>query len=115
MQPQELDRCLAALSHSTRREILTRLSRGPMKITELADVLPIALNTVSKHVRVLEGAALVRREVIGRNHQLTLDGTRLVAVQNWMATTTSRWTKGLAALEAHLDRKAGRNLKGKGK
>lgn len=56
MTPEHLNACLGALSHPTWRFILDRLAAGDANSSELAADLPIALNTVSKHVRVLEDA-----------------------------------------------------------
>ena len=111
----QLDRCLMALSHATRRAIIDRLSAGETRVTDLAGELPIALNTVSKHIRTLEGAGLVRRRVEGRTHFLSLDRERLMAVRKWMEMATHEWSTRLAALEAHLDQQAVQEPKGEAK
>ncbi len=108
MTPEHLNAYFGALSHPTRRVILDRLAAGEANLSELAADLPIALNTVSKHVRVLEEAQLVAREVKGRDHVLSLCPEQLSALQSWVANATSQWTSRLAAMERHLDQKAKR-------
>ena len=68
-----LDQVLSAVCDPTRRAILQRLSHGPARVTDVAEPLPMSLAAVSKHVRVLEDAGLVRRERQGREHLLHLD------------------------------------------
>ena len=63
-----LNHIYAAIADPTRRTILTRLSRAELRVTELAEPFAMSLNAVSKHVRVLERAGLVRRQVKGRDH-----------------------------------------------
>ena len=60
-----LDRTLTALADPTRRAILQRLSRGEARVTELAQPFAMSLNGVSKHIRMLERAELVRRRRSG--------------------------------------------------
>jgi len=62
----DLDQTLGALADPTRRAILERLSRGEARVTELARPFDISLNSVSKHIRRLELAGLVRRRRAGR-------------------------------------------------
>jgi DNA-binding transcriptional ArsR family regulator len=68
-----LDDILIALAHPTRRAILHRLTQGEAPITELARPFPICLNSVSKHIAVLERARLVRRQRLGREHLISLE------------------------------------------
>ena len=56
----QLDDTLVALSDGTRRAILDRLSRGEARVTEVAQPFAISLNSVSKHIRILERAGLVQ-------------------------------------------------------
>ena len=66
IKDDRLDALFHALSDRTRRKLLARLARGPAKITDLARPFAMSLPAVSKHVRVLEAARLVRRRVDGR-------------------------------------------------
>ena len=97
-----LDRTLAALSDPTRRAILRRLAQGEARVTELARPFAISLNSVSKHIRILERAGLVRRRIAGRDHFLSLDPRPLDEAAAWMAKTRAFWTTRLDRLEAML-------------
>ena len=97
-----LDHTLAALADPTRRSILNHLSRGPARVTELAAPFDISLNSVSKHIRVLERARLVRRRKRGREQILSLDPAPLDEAAEWIERQRSFWTARLDALEAAL-------------
>ena len=99
---RQLDLTLGALADPTRRAILQRLSRGEARVTELAGPFPISLNSVSKHIRILERARLVRRRRAGREHLLSLDRQPLDEAAAWMESQRSIWASRLDALEALL-------------
>ena len=98
----KLDQTLVALADPTRRAILQRLSRGEARVTELARPFAMSLNAVSKHIRVLEGAGLVRRRRAGREHFLSFDPGPLDEAAAWIATQRAAWTARLDALDALL-------------
>jgi DNA-binding transcriptional ArsR family regulator len=98
-QSATLDRVFGAISDPTRREILMRLSRSDERVTDVARHFSISLNSVSKHVRVLEQAGLVRRSVQGRNHVLSLEAAPMAQAADWMEFYRQFWTDSLAALE----------------
>lgn len=98
----ELDQTLLALADPTRRAILQRLSAGPARVTDLAAPFDVSLNSVSKHIRILERARLVRREKRGREHILSIDPQPLDDAMEWMARQRALWTSRLDALEAAL-------------
>lgn len=118
----DLDRTLTALADPTRRAILDRLSGGPARVTELAEPFAISLNSVSKHIRVLERARLVRRRRKGREHILSIDPGPLDEAAEWIDRQRAFWTRRLDALEAalraedleaaHAERREGRGLRG---
>lgn len=112
---QRLDRTLVALADPTRRAILQRLSRGEARVTELAEPFAISLNSVSKHIRMLERAALVRRRRAGREHFLSLDPAPLSAAARWITAQESLWARRLDALDALLDEEDRGDARGKGK
>jgi hypothetical protein len=62
----------------------------------------LSLNAVSKHIRVLERARLVRRRRVWREFRVRIDPSRLNDIANWMANQRSQWTQGLEALDAIL-------------
>lgn len=99
---QTLDRTLTALADPTRRAILARLSRGEARVTEIAAPFPISLNAVSKHIRMLESARLVRRRRAGRDHFLSLSTKPLDEAAKWIETQRSLWTQRLEALDVAL-------------
>ena len=101
LQPN-LDRTLMALADPTRRAILQRLSRGEARVTELARPFPISLNSVSKHIRVLERARLVRRRRAGREHLLSFDPEPLDEAAAWIEAQRAFWSEALDALEREL-------------
>ena len=71
----DLDETLLALADPTRRAILERLSRGEARVTEVAAPFPISLNSVSKHIRILERSRLVTRAL--RDAIISSPSTRL--------------------------------------
>ena len=97
-----LDQTLLALADPTRRAILQRLSQGEARVTELAHPFDMSLNAVSKHIRILERADLVRRRTAGREHFLSFNRQRLDEVANWIETQRAAWNARLDALEALL-------------
>ena len=94
-----MDRVLGAIADPTRRAILAQLTQSNARVTELARAFPISLNSVSKHVRKLEDAGLVRREVRGRDHVLSLNAAPLAEAAAWIAHYQRFWTDSLAALD----------------
>ena len=97
-----LDQTLMALADPTRRAILQRLSRGEARVTELAHPFDMSLNAVSKHIRILERADLVKRRTAGREHFLSFNRQRLDEVADWIETQRAAWNARLDALEALL-------------
>ena len=102
LDPTPLDLTLGALADPTRRAILQRLSAGEARVTEIAQPLPMSLNAVSKHIRTLEAARLVRRRRAGRDHWLSLDPEPLDAAARWMAEQSAAWRYRLDLLDALL-------------
>jgi DNA-binding transcriptional ArsR family regulator len=111
--PSDLDQTLMALADPTRRAILQRLSQGEARVTELAGPFDMSLNAVSKHIRVLERARLVRRRQAGRDHYLSIDIGPLDRAAAWIASQRLAWNDQLDALDALLraeDRSAASRL-----
>lgn len=98
----DLDLAFAALSHPTRRALVHRLSRGPLRVTEAAAPFRMSLNAVSKHLKVLEHAGLVHRQRSGREHRLVLRPAPLRAVARWTSRYQRFWQERLDALENFL-------------
>ncbi len=100
---KHLDHTFAALSDPTRRAILARLARGEASVTELAEPFDISLPAISKHLRVLERAGLVKRTKCGRVHRLGLVPEPLRDAAVWIAFYQHFWAGQLAALGDYLD------------
>lgn len=104
-----LDQTLIALADPTRRAILHRLSQGEARVTELADPFAISLNSVSKHIRMLERARLVRRRRSGRDHFLSFNPQPLAEAAAWIEAQRATWTARLDALDRLLRAQKGRS------
>ncbi|HEY3643760.1 MAG TPA: metalloregulator ArsR/SmtB family transcription factor [Gammaproteobacteria bacterium] len=102
-RPHSLDLTLGALADPTRRAILQRLARGETRITDLASPFPISFNSVSKHIRILERARLVRRRRVGREHLFSLEQKPLDEAVAWMASQRNIWNARWDVLEALLE------------
>jgi len=97
-----LDRTFAALADPTRRGILASLAQGERCVTDLAKPHRMSLPAVSKHLRVLEKAGLIRRQRRGRVHQLALDARPMHEAQQWLAEYRQFWEESLDRLDAYL-------------
>lgn len=98
-----LDLAFAALADPTRRRIVAKLTRGEIRVTDLALPFDMSLNAVSKHIKVLEGAGLVRRTRVGREHYLRLRAQPLREVARWTSQYERFWTQRLDALGEFLN------------
>ena len=96
---QSLDHTLIALADPTRREILRRLARAESRVTDLAAPFEISLNSVSKHIKLLERAKLVERQRVGREHIMRFRPDPLLRVQKWVADQQAFWRASLAAID----------------
>src|SRR5262252_6436397 len=94
-----LGQVLAAVADPTRRVIIDQLARGPARVTDVAAPFPMSLNAISKHLKVLENAGLVRRERRGREHVLALDAAPLRDVARWAHRYERYWNDRLDRLE----------------
>lgn len=97
-----LDETLTALADPTRRAILERLTLSEARVTDLAAPFDMSLNSVSKHIRVLERANLVRRRREGREHILALNPAALDEAAAWINQQRALWTHRLDRLDAIL-------------
>ena len=100
-----LDRTFAALSDSTRRSILARLSSGDHSVGELAKPFRMSRPAISKHLRVLERAGLVRRTRLGRVSRCELDARSLRDAADWVERYRVFWEGQLDALARFAERK----------
>ncbi len=97
---------LKAVSDETRRALLTQLcQQGPSRVTDLAKVYSCSLNAISKHLKVLENASLVKRITIGRSHWIEIDLEHLNLMQTWLNELRSIWSLRLDKLDEVLDKR----------
>ena len=100
--PTQLTRVFHALADPTRRAMLARLSRGEATVTSLAAPFKTSLPAVSKHLRVLEKAGLIRRDIRGREHHCSLEPRPLRTAAEWIEYHQRFWETRLDALEELL-------------
>jgi len=98
----KLDATLGALADPTRRAILQRLAHGEARVTDLATPFDISLNSVSKHIRVLERARLVKRRRVGREHFLSRNSAPLDEAAAWIDALRNHWNARIDRLEKAL-------------
>ena len=91
-----------ALGDATRRQMLRDLASGERTVGELANPFAMSLAAASKHIKVLEGAGLIRREVRGRTHVCRLDPVPLASAHEWLGFYERFWTCRLDLLEQLL-------------
>jgi len=101
----ELDRIFGALADSTRRAILARLARGEATVGELAEPFDISRPAISKHLRVLENARLVRRTPDGRMSRCEIHAPRMREVADWVERYRALWESQLDSLERYIETK----------
>jgi DNA-binding transcriptional ArsR family regulator len=97
-----LDRVFQALGDPTRRDIVTRLVRGPASVGELAKPLPMSLPAVMQHLQVLEDCGLVRSQKVGRVRTCTLESPVLRHAEEWLHTQRTIWERQLDRLDEFL-------------
>jgi DNA-binding transcriptional ArsR family regulator len=102
----QLDDTMLALADPTRRAILARLAAGEARVTDVAAPFSISLNSVSKHIRILERADLVRRRRSGREHLLTLNPQPLDRAARWLDEQRALWAWRLGELDKILKEQA---------
>lgn len=98
----QLDVVFHALGDGTRRRMLRELTTGERTVTQLAEPFEMSLAAASKHIKVLESAGLIRREVRGRTHICRLDAKPLSEAQAWLQFYESFWNSRLDELERLL-------------
>jgi DNA-binding transcriptional ArsR family regulator len=103
-----LDSTFGALSDPTRRAILARLAQGEAMVTELAEPFRVSLPAISKHVRVLESAGLLEREVDGRVHRCRLKAQPMKNAAAWIEQYRAFWELQFDALAKYLETNVGK-------
>ena len=98
----QLDTVFHALGDPTRRRMLRQLADGERTVSQLAEPFSISLAAASKHIKALEHAGLIRREVHGRTHLCRLDPGPLASAHEWLSFYERFWTGRLDELERLL-------------
>lgn len=94
----------AALGDPTRLRLVTRLStEGPLSITQLTAEAQVTRQAVTKHLRVMEGAGLVRGERCGREVIWQLEERRMEIAREYLAQVSRRWDHALARLQKFVE------------
>ena len=101
-EPAQLDAIFHALGDATRRRMLRDLSAGALTVGQLAEPFSISLAAASKHIKALESAGLIRREVKGRTHLCRLDARALSKAHEWLSFYERFWGGRLDELERLL-------------
>lgn len=101
-----LDLVFHALAHRARRALLARLAHGPAMVTELAAPFAMSLPSVSKHLKVLERAGLIVRDVDGRVHRCTFNPAPLGDAADWVSHYRTFWQDKLDAVARYVEQPA---------
>jgi DNA-binding transcriptional ArsR family regulator len=101
-QEAALDAVFHALGDGTRRQMLRSLAQGERTVGQLAEPFRMSLAAASKHIKALEGAGLIRREVRGRVHICSLEAGPLSSANEWLSFYEQFWGARLDRLEALL-------------
>ena len=97
-----LDAVYSALGDGTRRAILARLADGESTVGDLAEPFAVSRPAISKHLRVLEKAGLVRRTKEGRVSRCRLDAKPLAAASDWLEHYRRLWEQRFDRLDDYL-------------
>jgi DNA-binding transcriptional ArsR family regulator len=92
-----------ALSHPIRRGIVERLASGPATVGAATNGFGVTKPAISKHLKVLEEAGVVKRAVDGRSHRLTLETGALDDAAVWMERQRALWERAADAVGEYLD------------
>ncbi|RWP47326.1 MAG: helix-turn-helix transcriptional regulator [Mesorhizobium sp.] len=102
LETPQMDSVFHALGDATRRHMLRDLAGGERTVTQLAQPFAMSLAAASKHIKALENAGLIRREVRGRTHVCRLEPGPLASAHQWLGFYERFWTNRLDVLERLL-------------
>jgi len=92
-QTVDVNRIFQALGDATRRQMIERLSEGPVSVSELAKPLGVSLAAVVQHLQLLEECLLVRSEKVGRTRLCRMEPAGLRAVEKWVTDRRTAWER----------------------
>lgn len=101
---EQLDMVFQAMADPTRRAILSRLTRGSATVNELAEPFDISLPAISRHLKVLDRAGLIRREIEAQQRRCHLNSRGLRQAATWIGHFERFWAEKFDALDDYLDR-----------
>ena len=101
----QLSDVLTAISHPSRRAIIGQLAAGPARFTDIAKPFDTALNSVTKHLKLLERAGLIERKKQGREVIITFRGEPLCQVAGWLHEYERFWNAHLDQFQQHFENK----------
>ena len=110
-----LDRTFTALADPTRRAILARLAMRETTVAELAKPFSISAPAISRHLRVLEAASLIRQSREGQYRRCRIDPAGLATVTQWLDFYRPFWNESFDRLNEHLKTTTGLNISAKAK
>lgn len=113
-KPQNLDAIFAALADPTRRAILSRLAAGEASVNEIAAPFGISQPAVSKHLKVLERAGLIARDIDKQRRPARLKAEPMAAAVSWLEEFRQFWSSSFDHLDSLLDVLKKRGAKGAG-
>ncbi len=99
---EQLNDVLSAISHPTRRAIIKRLASGPARFLDVAEPFDVALNAITKHLKLLERAGLIGREKRGREVFISLRPKALHLVADWVHEYERFWNERLDEFEGYF-------------
>ena len=102
LEAPQLDSVFHALGDATRRRMLRELASGQRTVSQLAEPFAMSLAAASKHIKALENAGMIRREVRGRTHLCRLDPGPLGGAHEWLSFYERFWSSRLDVLERLL-------------
>jgi DNA-binding transcriptional ArsR family regulator len=109
----QLSDVLTAISHPTRRAIIGQLANGPARFLDVAKPFDIALNAVTKHLKLLERAGLIERRKRGREVLISFRGEPLREVAGWVNEYERFWNERLDQFGRYFEDKKEKKAKGK--
>ena len=104
-ESHQLDLVFGALANPVRRSILDTISEGESTVVELAEPHSMSLNAVSKHIKYLERAGLVRRQVDGNYHRISINHTAMNQAAKWLSHYVPFWGDAMHTLKTYVESK----------
>ena len=105
-----LDAAFHALADPTRRAVLSRLTKGPAPVTELAKPFDMGLPSFLKHLKVLENDGLIMSEKVGRVRICRINAERLDVAESWLSAQRAFWEGNTDRLADYVETRMSRSV-----